>query len=304
MRRPHRRTALIGAAVAVAVLAGGVVVGQRLGEHRTPAAPSDSTPTTQESAPTTQSAAANPSAPWAADFAALQAKLGGQVEVALAAIGAAQDPVLLGSSQDGPAWSTIKVPLVIAALRHQDTTPAAISAAMTAAITESDNASAESIWAGLGDPVTAARQIHDVLLSYGDQTTEVQSKKIRPEYTAFGQTQWSLNNQLRFLSGAYCDPANTAVFDLMGKIEDAQKWGLGTLPGIQFKGGWGPDPAGHYLVRQIGVITTPAGATAVAVATTPTSGTLDDGTQTLTTVAHWLDEHHADLPAGRCPTAQ
>ena len=44
----------------------------------------------------------------------------------------------------------IKVPLVIAALREE--APPEVTDAMTAAITESDNAAAESIWASLGDP--------------------------------------------------------------------------------------------------------------------------------------------------------
>jgi len=192
------------------------------------------------------------------------------------------------------------VPLVIAALRQQGNSTD-ITAEMTAAVTESDNAAAESIWGSLGDPSTAAGKVQDVLRNYGDQDTKVQSVKSRLEFTAFGQTLWSLNEQLRFLSGAYCDPSNRAVFELMGKIEDAQKWGLGKLPGAQFKGGWGPDPAGRYLVRQIGVIATPTGVTAVAVAADPSSGTLDDGIQALNTVAQWLGDHEADLPAGTCP---
>ena len=65
----------------------------------------------------------------------------------------------------GKAWSTIKVPLVIAAMRKQNTGP--VTAPMTAAITESDNAAAESIWAGLGDPDNAATQVEAVLRETG-----------------------------------------------------------------------------------------------------------------------------------------
>lgn len=295
--RPTRRhLRRIGGAVAVTVLAVGIPACQRPGEPATPGG------STRISVPDTHaaiSAPSTPSASWASGFSALQAKLGGRVQVALEAIGSSEDQVLLGGWADGPAWSTIKVPLVIAALRQQGKS-ADITAEMTAAVTESDNAAAESIWASLGDPVTAARKVQDVLRNYGDQHTDVQSTKIRPEFTAFGQTLWSLNEQLRFLSGAYCDPANKAVFALMGEIENAQKWGLGKLPGAKFKGGWGPDPGGHYLVRQIGVIVTSNGSTAVAVATDPPSGTLDDGIQALNTVAQWLGDHEADLPAGTC----
>ncbi|MGO9156626.1 hypothetical protein [Mycobacterium sp.] len=56
---------------------------------------------------------------------------------------------------------------------------------MTAAITESDNAAAESIWASLGDPVIAARKVEAVLRQTGDFTT-VQSQKVLPEFSAFG----------------------------------------------------------------------------------------------------------------------
>ena len=49
---------------------------------------------------------------------------------------------------------------------------------MTAAITESDNAAAELIWASLGDPVTAAGKVEAVLRQTGDLTT-VQSQKVR-----------------------------------------------------------------------------------------------------------------------------
>jgi hypothetical protein len=49
---------------------------------------------------------------------------------------------------------------------------------MTLAITESDNAAAESIWGRLGDPVTAAHKVEDVLRQTGDPTI-VQSQRVR-----------------------------------------------------------------------------------------------------------------------------
>jgi hypothetical protein len=51
-----------------------------------------------------------------------------------------------------------------------------------------------------------------------------------------------------------------ADFDLMGQATADQRWGLGTLPGARYKGGWGPSPDGRYLVRQIDIIDTPSGA--------------------------------------------
>jgi hypothetical protein len=44
----------------------------------------------------------------------------------------------------------------------------------------------------------------------------------------------------------------------------------------------------------------PTGLTAVAVATEPASGSLNDGTQELTEVSKWLTSHMAELPTGQC----
>ena len=86
----------------------------------------------------------------------------------------------------------------------------------------------------------------------------------------------------------------------MGEVEPSQTWGIGGIPGSEFKGGWGPSPSGKYLVRQIGVLTTPNGNIAVATAAEPESGSFDDGTQDLGEVAKWLTDHLTALPAGQC----
>ncbi len=52
----------------------------------------------------------------------------------------------------------------------------------------------------------------------------------------------------------------------MSQVAPNQTWGIGDIAGAEFKGGWGPSPSGKYLVRQIGVLTTPAGKVAVAIA--------------------------------------
>jgi hypothetical protein len=233
----------------------------------------------------------------AADFVRLESKLNASVGIVLSAIGSKQAQIILGKWRSGPAWSTIKVPLVIAGAREKN--PPAITATMDAAITRSDNAAAEAVWAGLGEPVTAAHKVEAVLRSTGDPTI-VQSQKVRPEFTAFGQTDWPLTDQVAFTSAAYCDGTNTPVFDLMGRIEPDQRWGIGTVAGSQFKGGWGPSPTGSYLVRQIGVVPAPQGMVAVALAVQPASGNFDDGTADLTEMAKWLSAHLGALPAGQC----
>ena len=213
------------------------------------------------------------------------------------AVGDGSAPTIVGDWSSGPAWSTIKVPLTIAGLRAMD--PPEVTEAMRAAITLSDNAAAESIWQSLGDPPTAAHEVEEVLAYYGDPTV-VEFQKKRPEYTAFGQTQWSLSDQATFLSSAVCDPRNEPIESLMGQISPDQSWGLGMIQGAKFKGGWGPSPEGRYLVRQIGVIPVQDQSTVVAVAVAPASGALSDGTQALTRIANWLNEHAELLPTGHC----
>ena len=170
---------------------------------------------------------------------------------------------------------------------------------MRSAIVNSDNAAAESLWASLGDPATAARKVEDVLREYGDPTV-VESQRLRPEFSAFGQTDWSLLNQATFVAGAVCDGRNGPIFDLMGQITSDQRWGIGNLPGSQFKGGWGPSTSGSYLVRQIGVLPTRTGRVAVAMAAQPASGSFTDGTQDLNQIAGWLKDHMEALPSGQC----
>jgi hypothetical protein len=210
-----------------------------------PSPPPIQPPTLSPAPPTVSSpsgSAANGAAALAFDFVQLEQKLHATMGIAFSAVGSGQDPTPpLGDWQSGPAWSTIKVPLTITGLRDED--PAQIKDKMAAAITESDNAAAESIWEGLGDPDIAAHKVEKVLKAAGDNTT-VQSQKVRPEYTAFGQTIWSLTNQVRFTAFAVCDNQNAPIFTLMGQVEPDQSWGIGKLPGTQFKGGWGPSPTG------------------------------------------------------------
>ena len=276
---PNGRKALLIASVAVVAtvaLVTGIIIGLRMGNK----APSPAASTAL-----------------AADFAQLEAKLHITAGVAVSAVGTGQEPMTLGEWQSGPAWSTIKVPLVIAALR--DEKPPSVTDAMVAAITESNNAAAESIWVSLGDPITAAHKVDDVLRQSGDPTT-VQSQKVRPEFSAFGQTDWPLTEQVRFTSAAVCDNANAPIFALMGGVQADQRWGLGTVPGSLFKGGWGPSPTGSYLVRQMGVLATPNGMIAVALAAQPASGKFEDGTAALTEIAAWLITHLSALPTGEC----
>ncbi|WP_172831120.1 hypothetical protein [Mycobacterium asiaticum] len=238
----------------------------------------------------------NPTTDLAADFTQLAARLNARIGLAITAVGSGQPVTVWGDWEQGPAWSTIKVPLVIAAYRAQHV----ITDQMKAAMTESDNAAAEALWRQLGEPATAAEQVQHVLQQTGDPTM-VESRRLRPEFTAFGQTQWSLANQVRFTANAVCNPANDPIFSLMGEVEPQQRWGIGNIAGSQFKGGWGPSRSGDYLVRQLGLLTAPGGRVAVAVAAEPVSGSFEDGRAALDAVAEWLNANRGRLAAGGCP---
>jgi hypothetical protein len=286
--------------ISVAITAGGVILGRDL-SSRPMSSPQSNHPTTQAPASSSPPTITGTSpSNLAADFATLQAQLHAPVGIAVTAVGGGQPPITMGDLQSGPAWSTIKVPLAIAALREEDAQT--VTPAMSAAITESDNAAAEAIWAGLGDPITAAHKVEAVLRDSGDPTS-VEYRKLRPEFTAFGQTDWSLTDQAKFVASAACDTRDAQIFTLMGKVVPDQSWGIGTIPGSRFKGGWGPSTTGNYLVRQIGTLSAPTGTVAVAMAVAPASGSFTDGTTELTDVANWLHDHLAALPAGHCASS-
>lgn len=291
---------------ALAIVAGGVAVGRQLSIG----SPSVARSATEVAKPTPVQLTAPPPVPlpdaptgndsdqFAVAFEAFAGELNAEVGIVVRPAGAETVSVTAGEWSIGPAWSTIKVPLAIAGLRATD--PPTLTEEMRAAITQSDNAAAESIWQSLGDPVTAAQKVQDVLAETGDATV-VESQKVRPEFTAFGQTRWSLTDQAAFLSSAVCDARNEPILSLMSEVEPSQSWGLGAIPGARYKGGWGPSEAGAYLVRQMGVIPFQGGSAVVTVAAEPDSGSFDDGATVLTRIAEWLNQHVELLPAGNCP---
>ncbi len=233
----------------------------------------------------------------AADFTQLQPMLAGQVGVAIMPVGGGRMTVF-GDWTTGIAWSTIKVPLAIAALRHD---PEGARGDAEAAITYSDNGAAEALWQSLGDGLEAAQAVQDVLDEAGDRTTGLAGPRTTLDYTSFGSTEWTLTEQARFASKLPCLSQTGEVTRLMGEITPEQGWGLGTIDGAEFKGGWGPDDdTGVYTVRQFGLIPTPSGQVAVAVAAQAESGTYDDATLLLDRLARLLDRHREELRGGDC----
>jgi hypothetical protein len=262
-----------------------------------PSAPAASPGTTPPMSSQQPSSAPIPPSTLEPEFKELQGKLRADIGLVISAVGTGKDPVVLGNPAPGPAWSTIKVPLALAVLRAQGS--ADVTDTMRAAIVDSDNGAAESLWESLGDPDAAARKVEAVLKEYGDLTV-VESRRLRPEFSAFGQTEWSLVNQTAFVARSFCEDTNSPIFDLMGQVSPGQQWGIFQLPDSKFKGGWGPSTSGSYLVRQIGVFSTGTGMVAVAMAAQPASGSFEEGTQDLDEIARWLGQHMAMLPSSRC----
>ncbi|MGK8490208.1 serine hydrolase [Nocardia asiatica] len=235
----------------------------------------------------------------AASYAELAAGVRGKLGMAIMPVGGEQ-VVTFGEWTSGPAWSTMKVPLTIAALRRN---PGSSNFAASAAITQSDNAAADVLWQSLGTAQEAAQAVQAVLREGGDNKTVVPATRARSEHSAFGQAEWSLTDQVRFASRLPCLPQAERVTALMEQVVVSQRWGLGEFTGAEFKGGWGPDASGAYLVRQFGIINIPTGQIAIAVAVQPESGTFNDGMNVLDKLATVVSQHLDELSGGRCAAA-
>jgi hypothetical protein len=168
-----------------------------------------------------------------------------------------------GELRESRAWSTMKVPVIVAAIAAGR----ADWETVEAAITRSDNDAASRLWDELDD---GAAQVEAVLREAGDDETTLEREPDPRGYSSFGRTVWSLPAAVRFYGalarGELLPAADTErVLDAMVRVVSEQRWGLGAAdPPIPFKGGWGPSesPEGGYEVIQVGI----AGPTVIAIA--------------------------------------
>jgi len=222
-------------------------------------------------------------------FQDLSGSVPATVGVAIAPVGGS--PVTsFGTWATGVAWSTIKVPLAIAALRAGSASPDLVAKT----ITQSDNAAAEELWSQLGDPAEAAKKVHVVIGDAGDTTTVVEPRRLRPAYTAFGQTQWSLVRQAQFAAGLPCIPDASRVVDLMHNLTDDHRWGL-AAKGFAAKGGWGPGTRDDYLVRQFAIVPIGSGTVGVALAAEVHDGGFETGVDVVNALTDWLVDRLPEL---------
>lgn len=196
-------------------------------------------------------------------------------------------------------WSTVKVPIAIAALRNDPS----FQDVMTQAIQNSDNAAAETLWGSLGSPEQAAEATGAVIRE-GDSSARVESQVVRPGFSSFGQSDWSLSAQADFASHLRCIQGAEPVVSAMGNIGNGGGYGLGTIPGAIFKGGWGPNAAGVSGLRQFGLIPRSGGSgsgyVAVAIAVESPDGSYEAGQAELTAAAEFLRSKVDSLPEAAC----
>lgn len=251
-----------------------------------------------------------------ASFARLVAGLPGRVELTVAPLGVGSS-VTLGGDSAAHGWSTTKVPVLVGLLeaRAEALSPREQSWAESA-ITESSNESILDLFHDLreleGGLIGASSYVQELFRMSGDEETVVATAPPPAgAITTFGQTDWRPSNAVKFFSalarGCLLSRQRTGyVLDLMRRIEPSERWGLGSagFGRVAFKGGWGPESSGAYLVRQSGIVD-PGSSSAVAVtilALPPAgSNSFEIGTKMLTQIATWLREHMRLVPRSAVP---
>ncbi|MGW0036955.1 hypothetical protein [Gordonia sp. NPDC003376] len=228
----------------------------------------------------------------------------GSVGIAIVPVGS-DSAITLGKVSTGRAWSTLKVPVSLAAERRLGS---AVVSREVEAITFSDNDAAEDLWASLGSTRQSVDAVTAVLREGHDVKTRVSSELDTPSSFP-GYSMWSLADQARFGAHLPCMPGSARVLDLMGAVGPNQRWGVAdlarssrTVTGTAVKGGWGPGTglSSAFFVRQIGVISTPRGQFAVSLAAVPASNSFADGAAMLTAMGEWLGRNITRVPVGRC----
>lgn len=267
----------------------------------TPSDPPPSPPSarvTPTGAPTRAVIAPDPEL--AAAFAEQSGGLGGQY--ALAWVDGAGIHVL-GTPADDLAWSTIKVPLAIAALEADDTGD--VRQQVSSALTVSDNDAALALWNRLGPPETAAGAVDEVLHAYDSAGTRTESGQVRPPFSPFGQTLWSVTDQARFAAALACAAAGSTahqVHALTTEVGPDQRWGIGVLDEAHFKGGWGPQTDGGYVARQLGDVAVDGRRYALAVSARAADGSFPTATADVTRLVTWWADSLAPVASEMtCP---
>jgi hypothetical protein len=243
----------------------------------------------------------------AASFAHLSRQLPGGLGLAIAPLGEGSVRTF-GALQTGHAWSTMKVPVLVAYLRALEESEATLDSSArrdaTLAIEQSDNAAINAIFVRLetlyGGLVPASRTIEGLLRLAGDRATHVNTVSNQQGFSTFGQTEWSAAGSARFYraltNGCLIQPEDTEyVLHLMGAVIPSERWGAGEagyasgFP-LAFKGGWGPEASGSYLVRQDAIVGSGDRGYVLSMVSAPTGSGYESfttGQRILTAAATW-----------------
>lgn len=211
-------------------------------------------------------------------------EFGDKKSVAWAELG--KEPKVYGKAESMKAWSTSKV-LVVAAYLKEKGSAGSQEENITKALKESDNDAIAAVYSAGGGPSKMDDTMNGILRSVGDKKTKV-SKNIGNGVTTYGQTEWSLTNQVKFMSSLgkkELVDKKTSEYILKKMSAPTQKWGLGTIEAIAYKPGWGDDP----VTRQMGIVKSSSGKE-YAVAIAQETGKVPDENGN-TELAKWLQEN-------------
>ena len=245
------------------------------------------------------------------DLKKIEKEVGHEVGVAVAAIGT-KKVSKAGSWSGGRAWSTIKVPLSIAAERFGDVSNGAVvdpyggscnyannvAGAIEAAITKSDNCGAWWLWQSIGgDGTLAAGRVNTILRDGNDGNTNVVATGDGASLTS-GKTMWLLSDQALFAANlASISNSSSVIKNMKSHKSSDKKAGLNSVFNKSAsKGGWGS--GNGAATRQFGIIKLSNDkCSGVAIGT----NYYDSSFNVLTKIAKVLKDHESELPSDDCP---
>lgn len=185
----------------------------------------------------------------------------------------------VGSQGTLPVWSTIKVPIALAALENCSFDDDYRDDLIASALEWSDNDAAWSLWTCLGPEDEAREQVEEVIAEAGT-TVHIE--------LAYGMTEWSVPAQAAFGYSLLELDEDNPVIEAMSNVIEEQRWGLGTIDDAVFKGGWSDTEVGSFHSRQLGYVELDGVTYGVALAAESPEGSQEDTQDALTQVAELL----------------
>lgn len=190
---------------------------------------------------------------------------------------------VFGDDSARQAFSTVKVPIAIAALRDNPGNAPKVRAAITYSDSDAATSLRNSVPAGAVDRVIV----------------EAGSRTAAPVTGWWGSTPWATSQQAKFVANLPCVDGSAPVLSMMGQVVAEQRWGIGRGAGVRFKSGWANSSDG-WLIRQLGRIPTSRGDVAVAIMANPGSGGYGDALAMTNFLADGVTRNLAQIPAAAC----